>query len=224
MGLNKKYIKSKIAPTVQNPLEQLMDIVYPVGSMYWTESKDFNPNEQFTGTWERVKDKFIYAYGDGSDELGTQSGSNTVTLETANLPSHSHTMSHTHTLNGHTHTINHDHAAFTTGSGGSHGHADGQFKTYNCQYFDNKPNPGYAIAVANNSHRGAQVVVNGALIAGGGAHTHSIDVPSYSGSSGGPSTANTSGSSAANTGSSGSGTAFNVMPEYERAYCWKRTN
>lgn len=194
----------------QNEINKSALASYPIGSLYWTENKDFNPNTSFGGTWERIKDKFIYAYGDGSDALGTQAGSNTVTLSSSNLPKH------THTLNNHSHTINHDHAAFTTASGGSHSHADGNFKTYNCQYFDNKPNPGYALAVANNSHRGAQVVVNGALISGGGAHTHSIDVPSYSGSSGGPNNNNTSDGNFANT-------AFSVMPAYERAYCWKRT-
>lgn len=207
----KKFIKSKIAPTVQNPLEQLMDIVYPVGSMYWTESKDFNPNEQFTGTWERVKDKFIYAYGDGSEALGTQAGSNTVTLQTANLPSHSHTMSHSH-------TINHDHAAFTSGSGSAHSHGLGGRVPYNNSLnwqgdtHGNLAGSGYKSAVTTDGGAVGTLTATGSE----SSHTHTIDVPSYSGSSGG--------SSAANTGSSGSGTAFNVMPEYERAYCWKRIN
>ena len=45
---------------------------------------------------------------------------------------------------------------------------------------------------------------------------NNIDVPSYSGSSGGASNSTTSDGGFSNT-------AFSVMPAYEIAYCWKRT-
>ena len=44
---------------------QLLDLVYPIGSLYMSMNET-NPNELFGGTWERIKDRFIYANGDAT--------------------------------------------------------------------------------------------------------------------------------------------------------------
>jgi hypothetical protein len=61
----------------------------PVGSLYWS-SNSTSPAILFGGTWEQIKDKFIYAAGTYS--AGTTGGTSTgtVTLTTANLPNHYH--------------------------------------------------------------------------------------------------------------------------------------
>lgn len=46
---------------------------WPVGSYYWTSDADFVPGTVFGGTWERVKDKFVWAAGD-SDTIGDTGG------------------------------------------------------------------------------------------------------------------------------------------------------
>lgn len=45
---------------------QLLLACYPVGSYYWS-SESTDPSTLFGGTWERVKDKFVYALGDTGD-------------------------------------------------------------------------------------------------------------------------------------------------------------
>ena len=61
---------------------------HPVGSYYWS-SENTNPSRLFGGTWEQVKDKFVYALGD-TGSAGDTGGSETKTLSVANLPSHNH--------------------------------------------------------------------------------------------------------------------------------------
>lgn len=65
----------------------MLDIAHPVGSYYWS-SKPTNPATLFGGTWEQVKDKFIYAVGKYS--VGATGGSETVTLTIAQTPAHTH--------------------------------------------------------------------------------------------------------------------------------------
>lgn len=43
--------------------KSLVDVVYPIGSLYFTTST-INPSTLFGGTWKQVKDKFILSAGD----------------------------------------------------------------------------------------------------------------------------------------------------------------
>lgn len=148
--------------------------------------------------------------------LGAVDGANTQAIAEANLPSHAHTIDHTHPIDhthtmAHTHTIDHDHAAFNTASSGAHTHT------------------GRYLTTATGSGSNADLLrpgtssfsFTGVINAGGtadGAHDHSIDVPAFSGSSGGSSAASTGASSAASSGASsaastgpvGSDTALNI--------------
>jgi len=58
--------------------------------------------------------------------VGTSTGSDTVTLDVSQLPSHSHTQSHTHTVS-HDHTAVHSHGSNGTGSAGGHSHGSGNY-------------------------------------------------------------------------------------------------
>lgn len=96
---------------------------HPKGSYWWT-SETTDPNTAYGGTWERVKDRFVWAMGD-SDTVGSTGGAKTVSLTTANLASHTHSVSsHTHGMNSHTHSIStHYHGLNShTHSIGSHTH------------------------------------------------------------------------------------------------------
>ncbi len=53
----------------------MMLCAYPVGSYYWS-SESTDPSRLFGGTWERVKDKFVYALGD-SGSAGDTGGAST---------------------------------------------------------------------------------------------------------------------------------------------------
>ena len=49
---------------------QLLDLVYPIGSLYMSMNET-NPKDLFGGTWERIKDRFIYANGDSTSSGAT---------------------------------------------------------------------------------------------------------------------------------------------------------
>ena len=74
----------------------IVDLVYPVGSYFITESSDFDTvakvQAHFGGTWVQVKGRFLY----GSTSAGTQGGSND-----AKVISHSHTFTG-NAITGHT--------------------------------------------------------------------------------------------------------------------------
>ena len=67
---------------------QLLDLVYPVGSIYVSLS-DVNPTVFIGGTWTQIKDRFILAAGD-TYSAGDTGGEAAHTLTTAEIPDHKH--------------------------------------------------------------------------------------------------------------------------------------
>ena len=70
---------------------RLMQLIYPVGSLYWS-SKSTNPSELFGGSWVQIKDRFVLACGNTYATTGQTGGANSVTLTVNNMPSHSHSF------------------------------------------------------------------------------------------------------------------------------------
>ena len=94
---------------------------HPVGSLYWTSSTE-NPAVTFGGgTWTQIKDRFVLAAGD-SYKQGATGGAATITLTTAQLPSHSHTIAHTHSFTPAGTIAAHTHSFTPAGTIGSHSH------------------------------------------------------------------------------------------------------
>ena len=58
----------------------LLDLIYPVGSIYMSVSETANPQILFGGIWEQIKDKFLLAAG-STYALGTTGGEATHTHE-----------------------------------------------------------------------------------------------------------------------------------------------
>lgn len=116
--------------------------------------------------------------GSGIDgtTIGTVGGEETHILTTSELA-------------GHTHSINHDHASFTTASGGTHTH------TLTLQ-LDNWYTDGGTATSLDDDSTGSSGTATYTTNANQGAHTHSIDIPAYTGTS----------------GSAGGGGAHNNMP------------
>lgn len=70
--------------------ERLINIIYPVGSVYMSLS-DVEPSILFgVGTWERISGKFLLAASD-DHAVGTTGGEEEHTLTIAETPSHTHT-------------------------------------------------------------------------------------------------------------------------------------
>ncbi|MDR1323555.1 MAG: hypothetical protein LBK68_03860 [Candidatus Margulisbacteria bacterium] len=131
---------------------------------------------------------FIKGSATASHATGGNSG-NEVTVGANNLPTHTHSLSGTLTTGnqsvGHTHSIEHDHAAFNSAGNGGHTHTvamkikGGQGVT---EYFS-----GWGTEATWNDCQN----VNGVrwtapfTTSDPGNHVHSIDVPNFTGNSGG---------------------------------------
>lgn len=78
-----------------------LDIIYPVGSIFFSTS--VNPNVAFGGTWRQIEDKFLLAAGD------TFSAGNTGGSKDSVLVSHTHTATGSSSPAGaHTHSTTSD--------------------------------------------------------------------------------------------------------------------
>ena len=67
----------------------LLDLIYPVGTIFTTEDDNFDPNNHFNGTWERIKGKVIVGVdkADGAfDTVGKTGGEKNHTLIESELP------------------------------------------------------------------------------------------------------------------------------------------
>lgn len=69
---------------------ELLNAVYPVGSIYISVSGT-SPNTLFGGTWERMKDRFLLAAGNGY-AAGATGGEATHTLTVEEMPKHHHNL------------------------------------------------------------------------------------------------------------------------------------
>lgn len=71
--------------------KMLIDLIYPIGSIYMSIN-DINPFETLDiGTWERIQDTFLLASGT-KHTLGSTGGEESHTLIIDEIPKHSHKM------------------------------------------------------------------------------------------------------------------------------------
>lgn len=92
------YDLSDLASEIDK-LKALMKGLYPVGSVYITFNKSFNPSSTYGGTWTLIgKDTFLMACA-ANENSGSTGGHNQITLTTGNLPTHNHKTSNTTTKN-----------------------------------------------------------------------------------------------------------------------------
>lgn len=82
------YLDSGTPKACSDLKSMIVDLIYPVGSYFITESSSFNTTTKvanyFGGSWTRVEGRFLY----GSSSAGGTGGSNDATLV-----SHNHTFS-----------------------------------------------------------------------------------------------------------------------------------
>lgn len=82
---NIKYIDKKIS--------DLLNMFYPVGSVYETMDSNFDPNEKWGGTWERIKGRVLVGVDENDSDFNTAEktgGEKTHTLVVSELPQHTH--------------------------------------------------------------------------------------------------------------------------------------
>lgn len=190
----------------------LLNLIYPVGSLYWTSKAPNNngdPNVLFGGTWVQIKDRFILAAGDtyttvnaGNDiSNGGGGGEATVTLTVAQMPSHNHggatgieSVGHTHDFSGKTGNDSPDH---------THGYT---YYLWEGSVIGGVLEGAGGVAFDNTAH--------GTKTAGASTrHQHS-----YNGTTGGVSANHTH-----TISSAGGDKPHNNMPPYITKYVWERT-
>lgn len=162
------YSSSKTENLINTSLSQLKDLLYPVGCIVQTTA--YSTTAQMVAAyggsdWDLIQEKVLIGanWVDASNpkyRVNATGGSETVTLTTANLPSHNHSYTHCSTSTGST-TIttnqmpnhNHTHTYYNYGSGGGAN--------------------GLAYNITNTSAVGTDTGgMNGS--GGGGSHYHSI--------------------------------------------------
>lgn len=151
---------------------------------------------------------------EGGGTVGAITGENTKVLVAANLPPHAHTgpshthtgpnhthstpdhthstPNHVHTIPNHTHTINHDHPSATTSTDGGHTHLG---------YFT----AGVTLSAGGTwyAHRSTDGPHNSFVTGTDGEHNHTLNVASFSGTSGSDGAGNTGSGGGSVTGSDG---------------------
>lgn len=82
---NVKYIDKKIS--------DLLNMFYPVGSIYETMDSSFDPNKKWGGTWERIKGRVLIGVDENDSDFNIAEktgGEKTHTLVVSELPQHTH--------------------------------------------------------------------------------------------------------------------------------------
>lgn len=85
---NIKHIDKKIS--------DLLNMFYPVGSIYETMDSSFDPNKKWGGTWERIKGKTLVGVDENDDDFKTANkvgGEKTHKLSISEMPTHKHSGS-----------------------------------------------------------------------------------------------------------------------------------
>lgn len=68
--------------------QAVLNIFFPVGSVYMSANTNFDPNTSWGGTWVKIENRVLL--GSGTRVVGATGGSETVTLTVQQMPTHSH--------------------------------------------------------------------------------------------------------------------------------------
>lgn len=218
----------------------LLDKIYPVGSIYLTMGAK-SPADLFGGTWKKLSGGYLYA---NSSNAGNTGGGHTISITTANLPSHTHSIpshthsipSHTHSIPSHTHTIpSHNHGYTRADSVGYHAVTANEMPSHNHDISLWRQLEGYgSINIGSTTNASRANIGNTPSTGGGASHNHGLSTSwvssgdwngntgSTGGTTGSAGNGNT-GSTGGTSGTAGSGTAITFYPEYINVYMWQRT-
>ena len=73
--------------------KNVLDLIYPIGSIIYNDNESFDPNTVFGGTWEKIKGKMIIGYDDADSDFNTlkaTGGSKTHVQTVDELAKHNH--------------------------------------------------------------------------------------------------------------------------------------
>lgn len=169
------YSSSKTENLINTSLSNLKELLYPVGCIVQTTAYSTNAEmvAAYGGTtWALIEDRVLMGASSPSAAsptytVGDTGGSDTITLTTANLPSHNHSYTKTSSVASHT---------LTTSEMPAHSHTPSGDSTpyFLCKRSQGQGAEGIADGVA------ASAVRNTNSVGGSGSHTHSINTTSSS--------------------------------------------
>lgn len=87
------YINHTKIGTIIEDYTAALNTIYPIGSIYKSINST-SPASFFGGTWEQIKGRFLIGQN-STYTAGSTGGNSQYSLTTANLPSHSHSISAT---------------------------------------------------------------------------------------------------------------------------------
>ena len=184
------------APSVRAVVQDLVSILYPVGSIYMSTNST-NPKDLFgIGEWEQIKDTFLMSAGT-TYEAGTTGGT----------ASHTHSIGHTHGVPGVAHTHTTGNHTLTVNELPTHKH--GLRVTLNMTQGAGNER---AIVVGGGSPWNTNDTYQMTNVGGGGAHNHG-DTGSTT-----PTTTTTNSQSTSISGSTSN------LPPYLAVFTWKRVS
>ena len=194
---------------ITNLQNTYLNKAHPVGSIYITTNYT-TVNEvaaAFGGTWVVFGNGKTIKSSTGTSE--STGGSNSVTLEIKNLPSHSHTISHTHTTPKTTITSSGNHTHTTTAKAVSNPIKVSGTTIYWISNWKSGSIGSFKGGTANSET--ISLTIPALSIASSGAHTH--DVPAMT----------TNSISTTKSGKTGGGKSFSVENPYITVHMFKRT-
>ena len=175
---------------------------WPVGSVLQMTNST-NPNDVYPGTtWQEINGMFLLGKS-SSHSLGSVGGAESVTLTTAQLPSHVHSYSKANATSGST--------ALTVNQMPLHSHAilsnrGVKLASFGANTTWTQSTSGIDVFTDSSSTAHRTSYVDATQGTGGGqGHTHGV------------------GTTSANSGSTGSGSAVSTMPPFKVVAMWERT-
>ena len=202
---------------LKQQMSNLVDKMYPIGSIYMTTTYTdaTQVHDAIGGEWEKyAQGRTIIGEGTGTDSNGlvqtftnnTSGGEYTHKLTVAEMPSHSHTIDHTHNIASKTYTTS---TASLTGTISMHNysgstpvhHASGIFK-------ENYIASNYSYVVGLQTSGATSLGIIGI----DASHNHTIEIGSHK----------TESPSTTVSGTTGGNTSFNVQDPYIVTYIYKR--